>query len=485
MNVIVVLIDSLNLNSLSPYGNNIVKTPNFERFSENTVIFENHFIGSAPCMPARRELMTGRKEFFWRGWGPIEPFDNHIAAEAKKAGAVTAIITDHYHYWEYPAHGYFEFFDSVRMIRGQELDMWNTDPCEKPPAWVEAINKGRPGWGDRYYKNIRDFSREEDYFSPKTMSEAVNWLDRNHAHDKFFLWVECFDVHEPFLVPEPYRSMYTDKLKEGYNCWPPYQEGYHGHNEDFWRNTSVDEIEFIRGQYYGKITMTDKWLGKLLDTLDKYCLWDNTAVIITTDHGHELGEKKRFGKQAPHYDLSAHIPLMIYHPLLKESFRTDTFTTAVDIYPTVLELLDGNKSLSPHGRSLMPIIRREAGINREALVYGEFGAGATITNSEYTYHCTWNKDAEINYYTSLMMRPSPDAISGKFMPGVDCPLWKIPAKSSDIIPELLFDRKSDYLQEYDISKSNYKEVRQMRELLRYIMAQEEVPLEQYRRLGLY
>lgn len=483
MNVITILVDSLNRHCLGPYGNTDVRTPALDRFAEKAVVFDSHFIGAAPCMPARRELMTGRKELFWRPWGPLEPFDRPLAQEAGKSGAVTCMVTDHYHYWEYPAHGYFEFFNSVKMIRGHELDMWNTDPVPELPSWARAIDRHRPGWGTRYYRNVQDFETEEDFFSPKVLSEASDWLERNHTHDKFFLWVECFDVHEPFHVPEPYRSMYFPGEKEGLNCWPPYQEGV-GHHEGFWQNTTPEEVDFIRTQYYGKVTMVDHHLEKLFAVMDRYRLWENTAVIITTDHGHELGEKRRFGKQPPHYDTCAHIPLMIWHPALKESFRVNAFTTAVDLYPTILELLDAQDCAAPHGRSLMPLVRRETDTHRDAVVYGEFGFGATVTNREYTYHCSWDENAPLYQYTGLMLWPSADATGGKFIPGVDCPVWKIPRQSGIEIPEMLFDRQADPRQDRNIASERPEIVKKMKALLTRHMQQEGVPPEQYARLGL-
>ena len=483
MNVINIIIDSLNRRCIGPYGNQVVKTPNLDRFAEKAVVFDEHFVGSLPCMPARRELMTGRKEFFWRGWGSLEPFDKPIASEAKKLGAVTAIITDHYHYWEQPAHGYFEHFDCVKFIRGHEGDMWNTDPVDELPTWAKAIEASRPGSGKRYYNNTKDFESEGDFFAPKVFAEAADWLERNHAHEKFFLWVESFDAHEPFHVPEPYRSMYTDKYSDEYNVWPPYQNGYHGHTPDYWENISSDELDFVRAQYYGKVTMTDKWLGKLFDVMDKNNLWDDTAVIITTDHGHELGEKQRYGKQPPHYDLSAHIPLMIWVPGLAGGKRCDALTTAVDIYPTMLELLGDNYPMSPHGRSLLPLIKGEANHHRDAVVYGMFACGATVTNKEFTYHSSWDPSAQINSYTSIMLNESPGATAGKFIPDINCPVWKIPVKSKKIVPELLFCRSSDPLQETDISSSSPDDVSVMRECLKKLMDEEGVPPEQYTRLG--
>ncbi|MHB1453076.1 MAG: sulfatase [Saccharofermentanales bacterium] len=484
MNVIMILIDSLNKNALGAYGNKVVRTPNFNRFAEKSAVFHNHFIGSAPCMPARRELMTGRKEFLWRGWGPIEPFDAHIAEEAKRVGAVTAIITDHYHYWEKAAHGYFEAFDAAKLIRGQELDNYNTDTIEECPAWVERINQYRPDFGTRYFKNCKDFKSEEDFFVSKTMTEASDWIDKNHGQEKFMLWVESFDVHEPFHIPEPYRSMYTGHSDDAFNCWPPYQNGTYGHHDAFWDQTTDSEIEFIRAQYYGKVSMVDHWLGKLFDTMDRYSLWDSTLVILTTDHGHELGNRRRFGKQPPHYDDCANIPLFIRHPDFDRRNDLDALTCTVDLYPTILDALgcDGFNPL--HGRSLMPLVRGEKAARREAVTYGEFGAGVTVTDGEYTYHQSWN-ESELNLYTSQMPFCAPDAAAGKYIEGVDCPVWKIPSVSQHpVIPDMLFNRRNDPLQLNNVLHEYPEQVIRMKNLLKKVADEEGIPAEQYTRLNL-
>jgi arylsulfatase A-like enzyme len=110
-NVILVLIDSLNRHYLSPYGCTTVRTPNIGELASRGVTFNNHYVGSIPCMPARREMMTGRQEFLYLGWGHIEPFDDVLADRCHEAGAVTQMVTDHYHYWEDGAHGYMEYFN--------------------------------------------------------------------------------------------------------------------------------------------------------------------------------------------------------------------------------------------------------------------------------------------------------------------------------------------------------------------------------------
>ena len=89
MKAVFVLFDSLCRNALGCYGSPWVKTPNFDRFAARAVTFDSHFVGSLPCMPARRDLHTGRLNFMHRSWGPLEPFDNSFAASMGDAGIHT------------------------------------------------------------------------------------------------------------------------------------------------------------------------------------------------------------------------------------------------------------------------------------------------------------------------------------------------------------------------------------------------------------
>ena len=78
MRTVFVLFDSLNRHLLSPYGGHLIQTPNFERLAKRSTRFDRHYAGSLPCMPARRDLLTGRLNFLHRSWGPMEPFDNAV-----------------------------------------------------------------------------------------------------------------------------------------------------------------------------------------------------------------------------------------------------------------------------------------------------------------------------------------------------------------------------------------------------------------------
>ena len=99
MKIVFVLLDSLNRNAMEPYGSTTVKTPNFNRFQQRAVTFDNHYVGSLPCMPARRDLHTGRSHFLHRSWGPLEPFDDSLPQLLKQNGTYSHLITDHHHYF--------------------------------------------------------------------------------------------------------------------------------------------------------------------------------------------------------------------------------------------------------------------------------------------------------------------------------------------------------------------------------------------------
>ena len=138
MKVVFLLFDSLNRHALSCYGNKQHLTPNFDRLAERSVQFERHFVGSLPCMPARRDIQTGRLNFLHRGWGPLEPFDHSVADILRSAGVITHLITDHYHYFEDGGAGFHGRYSSWEFIRGQEKDKWQPQFLEN-----EALYKNK------------------------------------------------------------------------------------------------------------------------------------------------------------------------------------------------------------------------------------------------------------------------------------------------------------------------------------------------------
>ena len=122
MKTVFVLFDSLNRLALGAYGGTAIATPNFDRFAQKAVTFDKHYVGSLPCMPARRDMHTGRLNFMHRHWGPLEPFDDSFARTLSKNGVYTHLISDHLHYFEEGGWGYANAYDSFDYIKGQEYD---------------------------------------------------------------------------------------------------------------------------------------------------------------------------------------------------------------------------------------------------------------------------------------------------------------------------------------------------------------------------
>jgi arylsulfatase A-like enzyme len=489
LNVVLVLIDSVNWRDLRAYGGDTAETPNIDRLARRSCRFDKHYVGSLPCMPARRELFSGFKELFWRPWGPLEQFDRRLPRLVEGAGYSTAIVTDHYHYWEESANGYVQAFQQAEFIRGHEHDNWRVPACDADlPAWVDNIERWRPGEGRRYYANVRDFRHEEDFFPAKVMSRAAAWLGEPHPRP-FFLQIESFDVHEPFHLVEPYASMYGDPSGyDRFTVWPPYQDP--ARQREFMASATAEELAFIRSQYLGKLTMVDRWLGEVLDVLDRRDLWDNTVVILTSDHGHDLGERGVFGKSYPHYDSHARIPLFIWDPRHPDATSVGELTSTVDLFSTVLDVC-GVESSAIHGRSLGPLVAGTGARSATSHLYGTFGQGVCCTDGRFTLFKSPVDDRPLYSYSSLYYKPlvSADLLqpedAGRFIPGVDAPQWRVPIRMAPLCHEdFLFDLQEDPGQTRNLWSSAPAERERMLELLLDHMRREGAPPEQYGRLGL-
>src|SRR5690606_17839669 len=176
---------------------------------------------SLPCIPARRELHTGRYNFLHRSWGPLEPFDDSMPQILKENGVYAHLVTDHQHYWEDGGGTYHSRYNSFEFIRGQEGDPWKGEVAEpEHPDYIgghENRNLIRQDWINRKY--IR---KEEEFPSVKTILRGLEFIEKNHGQDRWFLQIECFDPHEPFHVPPKYMDLYPHDYHGPHFDWPSY-----------------------------------------------------------------------------------------------------------------------------------------------------------------------------------------------------------------------------------------------------------------------
>ena len=518
MNVLFLSVDSLSRKYLDTYDDrkSHVDTTNLDRFADRALTFDTHYAGSLPCMPARREWLTGTREFLWRPWGPIEPFDETIPYLARNEGVLTQLITDHFHYFQHGAGGYYEDYNGFEFVRGHEYDAWQTSPRE-PAEWLlQQVLSGAPDESDdiartgstaesdpddlrfmnraQYARNATRFEDETDFFAPRVFSETAAWLGANTDWEKWFCYVDSFDVHEPFHNPEPYASMYTDEDPRDpqLTVWP-----YYGRTDSGQSKLSERELSFVKSQFAGNVTMVDRWFGEVLDALDKNNLWNETIVIVTADHGFFLGEYDWIGKpyRAPVYDVLARTPLLIWHPdSPRMGERTDALTSSIDLYATVLEGLGLADADTRHSKSLLPLVRGDADSVRDYALYGFWGSSINVTDGQYTYHRPCLDDEPVACYSTAMMnpygwfvpdKPQFDAESGQFLPYSDSPVWRYeaPPYSRQESP-LLFDTTVDPEQETNLCGTADATVRRMEELLERGLGDLAAPNAQYSRYGL-
>lgn len=391
-----VLFDSLNRLALGAYGGTAVSTPNFDRFAERAVTFDKHYVGSLPCMPARRDMHTGRLNFMHRSWGPLEPFDDSFARILSQNGVYTHLISDHLHYFEDGGWGYANAFDSWEFIRGQEYDALKAlvvPPVERYREKFDArqypldsIEAGKTvtrhtvdkrAWKKSRGAITRDFLTDEaDFPTAKCFASAFEFLELNAEADDWFLQLECFDPHEPFVAPDRFREAYTSGYNGKILDWPNYERTCE----------SPSEIAEIRGNYAALVAMCDDYFGKLLNRFDADGLWDNTALVLTTDHGFLLSEHEWWGKnRMPYYEEISHIPLMVWHPDHPRSGeRRGNLTQTPDLMPTFLDLHGCDVPASVTGRSLVPMLENDRAV-RGSLILGMFAGPVCITDGRFSY----------------------------------------------------------------------------------------------------
>lgn len=388
MNVVVLLLDTLRYDYMGFNGNTKVHTPCMDRLAAKSVVFDRAYMGSYPCMPARRDLWTGKFEFPWRGWGPLEHDDRDIGKTVTaENGRTSMLITDHFHLWEKGSGNYHFDFSGYEFIRGQEYDSWkiSQDEVDYPAAPDKLAQHCRnpQEYFERNRRNGAHRQKERDYFPAVLMSEAADWLEKNRSRQDFLLMVDCFDPHEPFDPPQHYVDLYSPGYRGEQVIWPTYG----------WNTLSEEETEHVRALYAAEVTLTDRWVGQLLEKMELLGMMDNTMIVLTTDHGHLFGEHGLMGKpwsaisDSNLYQELCHIPLVIYHPdNPRPGRRSGKLVQLVDLYPTVLEALGIEPGPGLHGRTLLPLLTDpDADYSvRDYAIFGRYGEALNITDGEWT-----------------------------------------------------------------------------------------------------
>lgn len=493
MRAIMIMFDTLSKRFLSNYGNDWVKTPNFQRLQQHTVTFDNYYGGSLPCIPARRELQTGMYNFPFRNWGPMESFDDSGIERLKNAGVYSHIVTDHSHYWEDGGATYLPRYSSWEGFRGQEGDRWQSTLGFERPDNDNPINSN--GYSVlQNTANMATMHSEADLSSVKTMHAGLDFIKQNHDRDNWFLQIEAFDPHEPFYVPERYRKMYDCVDSKDIPYWPVYQK--------LVDEQAKDQMPDLRKQYAALITMCDHYLGELLDYFDEHDLWQDTLIIVNTDHGFLLGEHDWLGKNImPIYNELVDLPFFIHDPRHPERDGQVCHQVAqtIDLPETLLDYFQVPDPAVRDGQSLLKTLDRafsqQPQLERDVL-FGVNGSYACVYDGRYVYmRASAHPDNQplVNYtlaytkmrgyFTSEEMQSLELVQGNRFTSGQ--PVTKVHLHNqmdTYSMGNLLFDLKADPQEAHPL-KDSALEATMIKKLTK-LMVQIEAPAEEFTRLGL-
>lgn len=363
MRVLYVDIDSLRPDHLGCYGYHRDTSPNIDSLATEGVRFNNVYITDAPCLPSRTALWSGRNGFHTgvvgHGGTASEPF-----REGARRGHVDL----------------FQRAGWMGLLRGRKFRTVTVSSfAERHSAWHWYA-----GFSEMYNLSYRGMEIADD-----VNAIALDWIQRNGASDNWFLHLNYWDPHSPYRTPESFGNPFeseplpdwlTEEVRE--RCWNSY--GPHGAQEPsgWGSETFYEKYPFVGGQlnsmdavrrwidgYDTGVRYADKHVGDVLNALAEARALDDTVVIISADHGENLGELNVWGDHQTADSHTCRIPLIIRWPGLSEQPAVDdAFHQHYDLAATLVEMVGETVPEEWDARSFATTLRSGEPAGRDYLV---------------------------------------------------------------------------------------------------------------------
>jgi arylsulfatase A-like enzyme len=405
LNILLITADQWRGDSIGYAGHPLVETPNLDRLATEGVAFLRHYAQAAPCSPARACLYTGLYQMnnrVVRNGSPLDRRFDNLALAARRAGydptlfGYTDQSADPRDFSpDDPALTTYEgilpgFTPRVRLLEDEKpwlswlhsrgYDFADREAAHRPlGAEPGSVSAAPPAYG------------ADETPTAFLTGEFIRWLGEQTLDRPWFAHLSYLRPHPPFVVPEPYASMVSPEAVGGFRraASPDSEAKLHplltrqlNRNKvaDFVpggsglvRDLSEAEFRQIKATYYGMIAEVDAQLGRAFDAIRAAGQWDETLVIFTSDHAEMLGDHFQLGKGG-FFDESQHIPLIIRDPrhAAAHGTRHETFTEAIDIFPTLLDIYGVTPDHHPDGRSLLPFLTGETPTDWRDAVHWEF-----------------------------------------------------------------------------------------------------------------
>ena len=411
-NVLFITADQWRGTCLSALGHAVVKTPNLDELAASGVLFSQHYAQSTPCSPSRASIHTGmylKNHRVCNNGTPLDRRFTNIAQEARQCGFEPVLFgyTDTALDPRDLAKNDPRLTSYETVLPGYSLGQGLT---EAPLAWVQWLaDKGYSTPGDdlcgEIYRQFDDQHKEDKrgvgylpapYGAEHTETAFLNdkvmqYIDSKEGNP-FFIHLSWLRPHPPFLVPEPYHSMYQPAQAEPpvrhyslaqEKAQHPYVEfvineklaQQPSYGESLLPTINDEDLQQLKATYYGMMSEVDAQMGRLLDFLTQRNLLESTLIVFSSDHGEQLGDHYLLSKLG-FFDQSYHIPLIIRAPGSKwdESRGTQVskFSENIDLMPTILDLLGATPPLQCDGFSLRPFLESKSEFAWRTCVHWEY-----------------------------------------------------------------------------------------------------------------
>ena len=396
MNVLFVTLDQFRGDTYGAAGHPLVATPTLDRIAREGCRLERHFSQAAPCAPGRAALYTGMYQMNNRVVANGTPlpggFDN-VALVARRAGYDPTLFgyTDQ-GIDPYRANGRddprLDYYDGI--LPGFSVGLYLP---ESQAGWVQYLRaKGydvQPGW--RGLLRGEPERPAEDSLSGFLTTRFLEWLDQQGSG--WFAHLSYLRPHPPYAAAGEYSLLY-DPADVSLPIAPVGEGQRHPLHEAAlaWRQaaapTDLDALRYLRAQYYGMISEVDAQLGRVVTALDERGEWDQTLVVVTADHGDQLGDHGLIEKLG-FFPQSYHIIGLWRDPRGPGGVALPQFTENVDLLPTLADALGVEPPAQCDGRSLVPLMagqdvpwRLEAHYEWDSRYMLLAGAGAVAPSRE-------------------------------------------------------------------------------------------------------
>ena len=314
--VIIFDIDTLRADRLGCYGAERPTSPHIDRLAAESVLFEWAFAQGPNTPPSQTSILTGLYPSHHGRVFALDVLADEVVTLAevmRDGGFVTAA-----------------FVDGGNMAAASGLNQGFEMYRSTPGGGFEVIG-------------------------PRVM----RWLSR-HVNDDFLLLVHTYDVHSPYDPPEPHRSMFVEDRQPTTPDFEPTTDiltdvmirARRGEQDIL----SSQDIDYALARYDGGVHYVDQWMGTFLEKMRRLGIYDNSTIILLSDHGEEFQEHGSVLHEKL-YTTVSRIPLIIRPPGGRKTFRVPQVVESIDLMPTILEMVGVELPPTPiDGESLLPLM---------------------------------------------------------------------------------------------------------------------------------